>query len=256
MYRYRVRYRKVGTIRFVSHRDTMRVFQRGFVAAGLPLCYSQGYNPHPKLSFGPSLRTGWEGLDEYMDVFMERPVDDLPGRCNRVLPDGLRVTEAARVDRSLRKLSTDIRAARYEGSVADIDLDEESNATWGRYARSRGVSGGSLEPDRRCALLEEGIRQRFLAPSPNRQETEMEGDSCPSLVDVKVSPSASGLTVEHLTTMDNGRGLAPEDVLEAFVGKSSELEVPILVVRKALYIERAGTYCSPIDRRVYDRDLQ
>ena len=124
MVRLRIKYEKRGPIRFTSHRDLLRIFRRCFAAGEIPVRFSQGFNPHPKFSFGPSLRTGWEGLDEYMDVFLETPIDDAVSRCNTHLPDGFRVIETARVSESVPKLSADVKAARY-GVVLDAVVRPE-----------------------------------------------------------------------------------------------------------------------------------
>jgi radical SAM-linked protein len=68
MPRYRLEYAKNGTARFLSHRELMTSLQRALRRASFPLSYSKGYNPRPKLSFGPPLGVGVAGLREYMDL--------------------------------------------------------------------------------------------------------------------------------------------------------------------------------------------
>ena len=92
--RIRVKFDKRESIRFSSHKDTVRVFQRGLAAAGIPALYSQGFHPHMRMSFGPPLKTGWEGLDEYLDVHVEEPVEDFERKCNEFLPEGMTVRES------------------------------------------------------------------------------------------------------------------------------------------------------------------
>jgi radical SAM family uncharacterized protein/radical SAM-linked protein len=64
----RIQYRRGNAVRFYSHLDIMRLFQRALRRANIPLVYSEGYNPHPKISFGPALSTGFMSEAEYLDL--------------------------------------------------------------------------------------------------------------------------------------------------------------------------------------------
>ena len=66
--RLRLRFTKAGKIRFTSHRDVARMWERALRRSGLPVAYSQGFAPHPLLSFGLALPTGCESTAEYLDV--------------------------------------------------------------------------------------------------------------------------------------------------------------------------------------------
>ena len=68
MPRYRIEYSKTGGARWLSHLELVRTFIRALRRSGLPLAFSQGFNPHPRLSYGPSLGVGVAGLREYLDV--------------------------------------------------------------------------------------------------------------------------------------------------------------------------------------------
>lgn len=68
----RVRYAKVGKVRFLSHRDLARILERAVRRAGLPVAYSQGYSPRARLHFGLALSTGYESLAEYLDIDLDR----------------------------------------------------------------------------------------------------------------------------------------------------------------------------------------
>jgi len=97
--RYRIRFSKLGKIRFTSHRDVARVWERALRRAALPVAYTEGFSPHPKLSFGLALSTGHESLGEYLDVDMAEPVDveSIPARLDPCLPIGLDVQAAAEI---------------------------------------------------------------------------------------------------------------------------------------------------------------
>ena len=67
----RVRFTKLGKVRFTSHRDVARMFERAFRRADLPLAYTEGFSPRPRISFGLALSTGYESLAEYLDADLQ-----------------------------------------------------------------------------------------------------------------------------------------------------------------------------------------
>jgi radical SAM-linked protein len=99
-YLVRVRFSKLGKIRFTSHRDVARIFERALRKASLPVAYTEGFSPRPKLSFGLALPTGHESLGEYLDVDLTSEVDigSLIARLGPALPVGLDVQGAAVVE--------------------------------------------------------------------------------------------------------------------------------------------------------------
>lgn len=96
MNRLRIRYSKLGKIRFTSHRDVARIWERSLRRAGLPIAYTEGFSPRPKLAFGLALSTGYESLGEYLDVALRDGVEtvepDLAAdRLAPGLPEGIDV---------------------------------------------------------------------------------------------------------------------------------------------------------------------
>ncbi|PID29939.1 MAG: B12-binding domain-containing radical SAM protein [Candidatus Cloacimonadota bacterium] len=72
---YRFYYEKLGNLKFVSHLDMMRMIQRIIVSSGLPLAFSQGYNPRPKLNMSAPLSLGVEGFNEFFDFALTRFIE-------------------------------------------------------------------------------------------------------------------------------------------------------------------------------------
>jgi len=93
--RYRFTFSKTGDARFLSHRQVMDAFERVLRAAGLPVHYTEGFNPHIRLSMGPALALGHEGAAEIFDVDCTAPITDgHRHRANSLLPEGIRITDA------------------------------------------------------------------------------------------------------------------------------------------------------------------
>src|SRR3954463_15622797 len=88
--RYRIRFSKMGKVRFTSHRDVARIWERALRKAAVPVAYSEGFSPRPKLSFGLALSTGHESLGEYLDVESTGALDTdaLSARLDPCLPVG------------------------------------------------------------------------------------------------------------------------------------------------------------------------
>lgn len=244
MVRLRIKYEKVGAIRFASHRDTIRLFRRTLAAGNVPVCYSHGFNPHPRLSFGPSLRTGWEGLGECMDVLLERPVLDFGAACNAGLPEGLRIVETADVEPSVPKLSNDVKAARYavfvdrRNPVAAIPGAEGTAAARG----SGGPTNSAVGPTRRPEL-EAMIREHVL-----NEDRDGEHADDPELLELEIIEGTGGIEIDYMSSMHQGRSIFPEALLEPLCGDPGGLEIPIKVVRQGLYVERDGSYISPVSK--------
>ncbi len=93
----RLRYAKEGKVRWTSHRDAARIWERALRRAGLAVAYTEGFSPRPRLHFGLALPTGYESDVELLEVdLVEQPaVDDLPDRLTAALPVGFSVTAAA-----------------------------------------------------------------------------------------------------------------------------------------------------------------
>lgn len=112
----RIVFEKTGNARYISHLDLVRSMTRAVRRAALPVWYTEGFNRHPYLTFAAPLSLGYEGLRETMDFRLEEELTDeeVVHRFNAVLPDGLRVTEAAEAVRG----AGDVAFSRYRLTLA------------------------------------------------------------------------------------------------------------------------------------------
>jgi radical SAM-linked protein len=94
--RIRLRYAKRGRLRFTSHRDFARAFERALRRAEIPMAYSAGFSPHPKISYVGAAPTGVASEAEYLEIGVARECDPEQVRAalDAVLPDGLDIVEA------------------------------------------------------------------------------------------------------------------------------------------------------------------
>lgn len=112
----RFRFRKGDEVRFLSHLDLIRTLERAIRRANLPIAYSEGFNPRPKMSFGFALAVGILSEGEYGDYEFVEDLDpqEFLTRYNSVLPPGLEVLEAQTLSQGAPTLMRLINAATYE----------------------------------------------------------------------------------------------------------------------------------------------
>src|SRR5689334_21324721 len=121
----RIRFSKLGKIRFTSHRDVARMWERALRRAAVPVAYTEGFNPHPKLSFGLALSTGHESLGEYLDVDIAgaaAPIDieGMPTRLDPCLPVGLDVQVAAEIEPGTPSLQQAVTSCTWRIEVTGV----------------------------------------------------------------------------------------------------------------------------------------
>lgn len=112
----RVKYEKTAQGRFMSHLDLVRTMHRAFLRAGLPIAYSQGFNPHPRVSFGSALAVGLTSEGEYLDMELrkEMPLQEIREKSDASLPPGIKVLCMKEIEGTKKEsLGAIINMARY-----------------------------------------------------------------------------------------------------------------------------------------------
>lgn len=117
--RYRIEYTKDRPVAFISHLDLTKAFERGARRAELNLAFSEGFNPHPKLSFGSVLPVGVTGEREYLDVELTQEISpaELKQRWQAQLPAGITLRLVRPVPANTPALMAVIDCARYQVQV-------------------------------------------------------------------------------------------------------------------------------------------
>lgn len=124
--RLRIRYAKRGRLRFTSHRDFSRAFERAIFRARVPMAYSSGFNPHPRISYAGASPTGAASEAEYLEIGLAAVVDpqEVLGKLEEALPDGLDVLEV--VESPGGSLADRLQASHW---LLDVDASPEAAAT-------------------------------------------------------------------------------------------------------------------------------
>jgi radical SAM-linked protein len=129
--RIRVRYAKAGKLRFVSAIDLGRLWERALRKAQLPIAYSEGFSPHPKVSFPDALPLGYASTGEYAELAFAAPVAIEPAveAVNAAFPEGLEVLAAVEVADGAPRLSKWLKASLWDVDYADsVDADRLAEA--------------------------------------------------------------------------------------------------------------------------------
>jgi radical SAM-linked protein len=121
--RLRVRYAKRGRLRFTSHRDFSRAFERALVRARIPMAYSSGFNPHPRISYAGAAPTGAASEAEYLEIGLATVVDParLADDLDAALPAGLDVLEV--VEAKPGSLAERLEASRWRIDLPGAPVD-------------------------------------------------------------------------------------------------------------------------------------
>lgn len=128
----RIKFKKVYESIFISHLDLVRTFQRAMRRAKLPMVYSEGFNPHPRMSFAQALGLGMSSIGEYMDVTINEDLDleEIKTPLNNNLPMGIELIDIRRLNDNAKTAMSIVSHSQYSiNMVLDVmdDMKKKFN---------------------------------------------------------------------------------------------------------------------------------
>jgi len=221
----RIRFSELGKVRFISHRDAARAFDRAFRIEALPIALTEGFSPRPQVSFGLALSVGHESVAEYMDVRFARDLDldALPGRVSAALPEGIDVTGAVHLVDRAPALQESVTAVEWEIEVVTVE--------------GAPVDGSALT-DRIAAVLS----ATELPVTRTRKGREDTVDIRPGIRHLSVLRPGEVGTVLHAEVATQP-GVRPAELVAVLGDAYRDLRV----LRTAQWIERGEARCEPLD---------
>jgi len=122
--RIRITFSKQGALRYTGHLDLHKLWERAARRAELPLAYSQGFHPQPKMNLAAALPLGFSSRCEMLDMRLERDIalDSLSERLNSTLPSGLQVLNIEQVEERAPALQTQVASAEYEVRMIESEF--------------------------------------------------------------------------------------------------------------------------------------
>ncbi len=197
--RLRVTFSKQGALRYTGHLDLHKIWERSIRRAKLPLAYSQGYHPQPKIQLAAALPLGFASRAEVMDIWLNEDVDEVVPALQANVPPGLTILQAEPVDERAPSLQTQVIAAEYQVEITEA-----------------GYASG----------LNERIASVLESESIPRVRRNKQYDLRPLIESLTPIPSPLGrgeILSMRLTAREGATG-RPEEVLAA-------LEIPLEVTR-------------------------
>jgi radical SAM family uncharacterized protein/radical SAM-linked protein len=230
--RFRVVFEKGASMRFLSHLDLMRTWERSLRRSGLPLAFTQGHHPHLKMSFGPPLPLGFRSQAEVFDLELSRPPGvDLIERLNAVLPDGLRVTSIRPILYKNPSLMSQLEGASYRVRFP------------GSYLAEAGIPPGELElqlHDRVTRLLAQDV----VVVRRKSEDKAREFDAKPSIAAMHASVDEAPAVLDLHLRFTLRAAARPDDLLGLLVPEADPRTVD--VERTAMWAEREGERWEPL----------
>jgi len=125
--RIRITFQKLGALRYTGHLDLHKLWERAARRAELPLAYSQGFHPQPKMNIAAALPLGFSSRCEVLDMRLEHDIqlDGLREKLQGTLPTGIQVTSVESVDERAPTLQTQVVSAEYEVSLSEAGFGSE-----------------------------------------------------------------------------------------------------------------------------------
>ncbi len=233
----RVRFAKRGRLRFTSHRDFQRAFERAVRRAGLPVAFSHGFSPHPKISYAGAAPTGAASEAEYLEISLtsERDPEQVRRALDEALPDGLDILEV--VVAGPGSLADRLEASEWEIRLPQADPEAVASAAEVFLARDevtveRMTKRGMRSFDCRAAVLR----------------------LTPGLAEAAAEPSLERCAILQVVVRHGTPTVRPDDVLAGVLDVAAlKVTSPALLTRLAQgpLDEVTGTVDDPLAR---DRD--
>lgn len=181
----RVRFRKTGALQYTAHLDLVRTLTKAINRAGIPVRYSEGFNPHPRFSFATAMSIGLESLYELMDIRIDRPVD--PDALALALRESL--TEECYIEEAYfaKTKFTDIAYSSYVARIF--------------------APGASAALAKQC---EDALRGREVVVFKRSKSGDKDTNIAPFIKEVACTYEDGAILLRTLLTADNAHFLNPE----------------------------------------------
>ncbi len=229
--RLRIRYAKRGRLRFTSHRDFSRAFERAVARARIPVAYSSGFNPHPRISYAGAAPTGAASEAEYVELGLREVIDPAATKIalDQVMPDGLDLIDV--VD----------TATSPKGALADLLTGSE----W--------IIDLPVPPEQAAAAVEAFLGADEVIVSRMTKKGLREFDARSAVVRLATARSAKGGSRLELLLKHGTPTVRPDDVvtgLERIGGLEIGPEhggLPLLTrLTQGVFDEESGTIGDPL----------
>jgi radical SAM-linked protein len=218
----RMKWMKAEKVRFTSHLDVVRMFEKTIRRVDFPVGFSEGFHPHPKIAYGPPLPLGFISECEYVDMQLEAPFNyQIIEKLNSALPEGFRITEARPVFAQAVSLSAFINTSVYE-----IELENLS--------------------EKEAERLQQLPREKEILVNRKSKEGTKQVNIAGLIYDVKVASGEAKQIVRISVGLSQQGYARPQEVLQAVLRLSQEDLAGLIFKRTDLLSKKGDQYLSPM----------
>ena len=231
----RLKFRKGWEVKYISHLDLMRTFQRAIRRAEVPISYSSGFNPHQELSFGAPLSLGITSDAEYVDIKLaERiSVDELIDKLNSTLPEGIKVLKGMEIAENSKSAMSVVSHAYYRITMTIEEIDGS-------------VLGKSIED-----FLKQD-RILVMKEQPKKGFKLKEIDIRPMIVRMELTEAKENeYSIRCLLSSGSKANLKPELLMTAFREFTGYDLKRIRINREEIYAEKNGRLVDLLEYGIF-----
>lgn len=228
MPRVRISFSKGAGVRFVSHLDLLKAFERAIRRAEIPIAFSEGYNPHPKMSFASALAVGVTSDTEYMDMDLRENTEpaEVARRLAAVLPPGIEIKSIRLVPDLSPPLMAVVSRARYDVRVRLT---------------------ASVTPEQLQDYINETLSRKELIIERNTKKGPKPKDIRPGILSLTGQLAGDEAVFDMLLQTGNEGNIRPEEVIRGLY-KATGLPVDpdsVRIHRTGLFFEQGDKLVSP-----------
>jgi radical SAM-linked protein len=232
MISYRLKYSISGLARYISHLDLAKVFERSMRRAEIPLAFSEGFNPHPKLSFGSALAVGLSSGGEYMEVQLKEtiPPELFRERLNHTLPHGFTVDKVTEVKEKGKALMAIINRAAYQ-----VELS---------------LQGKEVTNEELTQAINNVLAKKELTVHRQAKKGFREIDIRPGIFSLSGQVGQETIVFHLLVATGSEMNVRPNEVLKLVLSELSlSLDVKYAIIhREGLYVTKSdGQIITPLE---------
>lgn len=229
----RVKFNKKNYLKYIGHLDLLRLFQRTFKRANIPIKYSKGFNPHPRFSIANPLSLGIEGEEEYMDIELYERIDpnEFKEKMNSLLPKDVQIIDSKYTDDN-RSIASKLSWALYEIRFCiqkDLSFEDLKGIIDNWLANDEIIISRLRKKGKKKVMKEENIR-------PLIDKIEV------------MNKIGNEVIIQALIGVGENGNLRPFDFIDALSNiKDLGLVIDsVVLTRKSLYIEDEEKIFKPI----------
>lgn len=222
MNKYVIHFSKEGYVKYTSHLDLLRLFKRAFKKSGIELCYSKGFNPHPKMGFAQPLSLGYTSRAEFLEFETKQSwnAEELRQRLEREMPAGVEIFSCTPFTAKVKSLAAATTEASYL-VIFPVKADQER-----------------FQP-----VLSAYLAQSEIMAEKRQKKTKklVSSDIRPKIREIRIAESEN-LALEMRLDCGSSSNLSPEQVIASFL-QFAKLDIP----RYDIEVERLKLVFDGVD---------